>query len=406
MDLAYSPEENRFRDEVRAWITQNFDAPMRAMMAQSKNGYLDKEGQRLWQQRLYERGWVAPEWPVEYGGPDWTHTQRSIFYEECAGAGCPQVIAMGVKMVAYVLMKYGTAEQRARFLPPILRSEEFWCQGYSEPGSGSDLASLQMKAERGGDDYVLNGSKTWTTLAQWADWMFCLVRTSKESKPQAGISFLLIDMRSPGITVAPIVTLDSPMPGQQEINQVFFDNVRVPVSQLVGEEGQGWTCAKYLLEFERGNAWAPTLKHQLRKVREIALKEYAAGAPLFEQADFRRRYAELEIRLSAADASELRVFSGLKAGQSAGADANMLKLVATELQQDITELAFEAVGIYGQAKVRDTWAELQNRPADPRPGPVYAAPAAPAYFNYRKVTIYGGTSEIQRNIMSKILFGL
>ncbi|MFZ4603879.1 MAG: acyl-CoA dehydrogenase family protein, partial [Caulobacterales bacterium] len=254
MDLNFTAEDLAFRDEVRAWIKSAYDPQLKAQMAQSKNGYLDKAGQIAWQKKLYERGWVAPDWPAEHGGPGWTQAQRYVFNMEVSAAGCPLVSPMGLKMVAPVIMKFGSDAQKAKFLPPILRSDVWWCQGYSEPGSGSDLASLQMKAVRDGDDYVLNGSKIWTTHAQWADWIFCLVRTSVEKNRQDGISFILVEMKTPGITIQALPTLDGPMEGQQEVNQVFFDNVRVPAENRIGEEGKGWTYAKYLLEFERGNA--------------------------------------------------------------------------------------------------------------------------------------------------------
>lgn len=310
---------------------------------------------------------------------------------------------MGLKMCAPVVMAFGTPEQKAQHLPPILSSDIWWCQGYSEPGSGSDLASLQMKAERDGDDYVLNGSKIWTTHAQWADWMFCLVRTSSVGKPQEGISFLLLPMTLPGIQIKPLPTLDGPAEGEQEINQVFFDNVRVPVTNRIGEENKGWTYAKYLLEFERGNAYAPGLMHMLRKVKKIAALERAdAGGALIDDPDFRSRIAELEIAVESLNATELRVFSGRGAGKAVGPASSMLKLAGSETQQAITELALEAVGTYAAPFVRDTWATTN----DGRAGPDYAGPVAPSYFNYRKTTIYAGSSEIQKNIITKLVLGL
>jgi len=401
MDLAFSADDLRFRDDVRAWIAENFDPKLKAMQAQSKNGYLDKDAMVAWQKKLYERGWVAPDWPVEHGGPGFTATQRYIFNMEMASAGTPATSPMGLKMVAPVLMAFGSDAQKAQHLPPILRSDIWWCQGYSEPGSGSDLASLQMKAERDGDHYVLNGSKIWTTHAQWADWMFCLVRTSQEKSRQEGISFVLVDMRTSGITVQALPTLDGPLEGQQEVNQVFFDNVRVPVANRIGEEGKGWTYAKYLLEFERGNAYAPGLKTALAKAKRLAQYEGVANDP-----DFARKVAELEIRIAALDATELRIFSSLSSGKSVGAASSMLKCAGTDTQQAISELALEAVGLYAAPFVADTWAELQGRSNAPRPGPEYAAPIAPAYFNYRKTSIYAGSNEIQRNIMAKLVLGL
>lgn len=401
MDLAFGPEDLKFRDEVRAWIAENFDAKLKAMQAQSKNGYLDKASMVAWQKKLYERGWIAPDWPVEHGGPGFTPTQRYIFNMEMAAAGTPQTSPMGLKMVAPVIMAFGTDEQKRTFLPPILRSDIWWCQGYSEPGSGSDLASLQMKAVRDGDHYVLNGSKIWTTHAQWADWMFCLVRTAQEKNRQDGISFVLVDMTTPGIAVQALPTLDGPVEGQQEVNQVFFDNVRVPVANRIGEEGKGWTYAKYLLEFERGNAYAPGLKTALAKARRLAQYEGVANDP-----DLARKFAEMEIRIAALDATELRIFSSLSSGKSVGAASSMLKCAGSEAQQAISELALEAIGHYAQPFVADTWAEVQGRSNAPRPGPDYAAPVAPAYFNYRKTSIYAGSNEVQRNIMAKMVLGL
>jgi acyl-CoA dehydrogenase len=407
MDLEFTAEDLAFRDEVRAWIKDAYSPELKAMMAQSKNGYLDKEGQITWQKKLYERGWAAPDWPVEHGGPGFTPNQRLIFQMETSAAGCPTVSPMGLKMVAPVIMAFGTPAQKEKFLPPILRSDVWWCQGYSEPGSGSDLASLQMKAVRDGDHYVLNGTKIWTTHAQWADWIFCLVRTSQEKKNQDGISFILVDMKTPGITVQALPTLDGPRQGEQEINQVFFDNVRVPAENRIGDEGKGWTYAKYLLEFERGNAYGPGLKHMLSKVRRIASLEMdGQGRTLLQDEDFRRRIAKLEVKVQALDMTERRVFAQAAAGQSIGASSSMLKCAGTDAQQAITELTLEAVGAYAQPFVQDTWAEIKGRSNTPRPGPDYAGPAAPVYFNYRKASISAGSNEIQRNIMAKLVLGL
>ncbi|MGE5566905.1 MAG: acyl-CoA dehydrogenase family protein [Parcubacteria group bacterium] len=403
MDLSFSPEDIKFRDEVRAWIAENYDEDLRRQLSQSKNGYLDKAGQIRWQKKLASRGWAAPDWPVEYGGPGFTPSQRYIFNMEMSLAGVPTSSPMGLKMVAPVIMAFGSDEQKKQHLPPILNSDIWWCQGYSEPGSGSDLASLQMRADRDGDFYVLNGSKIWTTHAQWADWMFCLVRTSFEGKPQNGISFLLLEMTTPGITIRPLPTLDGPPDGQQEINQVFFENVRVPVSNRIGEEGRGWTYAKYLLEFERGNAYAPGLMKMLEKVKKIASLEAAdSGEPLIRDPDFRRKLSDIEIRVEALNATELRIFSAMGSGQPVGPASSMLKLTGSETQQAITELTLEAVGNYALPFVEDTFAPTN----EPRPGPDYAAPAAPAYFNYRKASIYAGSNEIQKNIMAKLVLGL
>jgi alkylation response protein AidB-like acyl-CoA dehydrogenase len=403
MDLAFSPEDLAFQQEVRDWIATAYDDDLRRQMAQSKNGYLDKAGQVKWQKKLFERGWVAPDWPVELGGTGFSPSQRYIFNMELALAGTPHPSPMGLKMCAPVIMAFGTEEQKAQHLPPILSSDIWWCQGYSEPGSGSDLASLKMSAIRDGDDYVLNGSKIWTTHAQWADWMFCLVRTSTEGKPQNGISFLLLRMDSPGIQIKSLPTLDGPAEGEQEINQVFFDNVRVPVANRIGEENKGWTYAKYLLEFERGNAYAPGLMNALRKVRKLAKLERADdGGALIDDPAFRDKIANLEIAVESLNATELRIFSGRSAGKAVGAVSSMLKCAGSEAQQAITELTLEAVGTYAAPYVQDTWAPTNEG----RAGPDYAAPAAPAYFNFRKASIYAGSNEIQRNIMAKLVLGL
>ncbi len=375
MDLAFSEEDKAFQREVRDWIAENYDEDLRRQMSQSKNGYLDKAGQVKWQKKLAARGWAATNWPVEYGGTGFTPSQAYIFNMEMSLAGVPTSSPMGLKMVAPVIMAFGTDEQKAQHLPPIINSDIWWCQGYSEPGSGSDLASLQMKAERDGDDYVLNGSKIWTTHAQWADWMFCLVRTDNSGKPQNGISFLLLRMDTPGIQIKPLPTLDGPATDEQEINQVFFDNVRVPVSNRIGEEGKGWTYAKYLLEFERGNAYAPGLMNQLKKVRTIAAAELSdSGEPLIRDRDFQRKLAEMEIRIESLNATELRIFSAMGSGEPVGPASSMLKCAGSEAQQAITELALEAVGGYAAPFVQDTWAVTN----EPRPGPDNAAPAPPS----------------------------
>ncbi|MDP1632856.1 MAG: acyl-CoA dehydrogenase family protein [Caulobacter sp.] len=403
MDLAFSDADKAFQREVRDWISENYDDDLRRLMSQSKNGYLNKAGQVKWQKKLAAKGWAATNWPDEHGGAGFTPSQAYIFNMEMSLAGVPTSSPMGLKMVAPVIMAFGSDAQKARHLPPILNSDIWWCQGYSEPGSGSDLASLQMKAERDGDDYVLNGSKIWTTHAQWADWMFCLVRTDNSGKPQNGISFLLLEMTSPGILIKPLVTLDGPADNEQEINQVFFDNVRVPVANRIGEEGKGWTYAKYLLEFERGNAYAPGLMNALQKVRKIAAAETSdGGAPLIEDPDFRRKLAEMEICIETLNATEMNIFAAMGSGKPVGPASSMLKCAGSEAQQAITELALEAVGGYAAPFIQDTWANTN----EPRPGPDYAGPAAPSYFNYRKASIYAGSNEIQRNIMAKLVLGL
>jgi alkylation response protein AidB-like acyl-CoA dehydrogenase len=402
MDLSFSKEDLAFRDEVRAFIAEAYTPDLRAKNAQSKNGYLDKESMRKWQRALYAKGWIAPNWPKEYGGPGWTPTQKYIFDLETSAAGTPVVSAMGLKMVAPVIMAFGTEAQKKQHLPPILSSEIWWCQGYSEPGSGSDLASLSMKCEDKGDHFLLNGSKIWTTHAQWADWMFNLVRSDPKVKPQEGISFILVDMTTPGIRVESIVTLDCPVPGQQEINQVFYDDVKVPKENLIGELNKGWTYAKYLLSFERGNAYSPGLKRALEKVKKTAAQTDASGHALVDDPAFRTKLDDLEIQISAMEYFELRMFSAMSAGQRPGAEASMLKCRGTELMQAISECAVEAIGYYAMPFVRDTWAKMN----EPRPGPDAAAPVTPYYFNLRKASIYGGSNEIQKNIMAKMVLGL
>lgn len=403
MDLEFTADELKFRDEVRAWIAEVFNDDLRKRISLSKNHTLDEEHQKAWQKLLANKGWLTINWPVEHGGPGWTQTQKYIFEMEMALSGAPRMSSMGVRMCAPVIMKFGTEEQKRKFLPPIRNSDVWWCQGYSEPGSGSDLASLSMSARREGDHYILNGSKTWTTYAQWADWIFCLVRTSKEEKRQNGISFILVDMKSPGITITPINTLDDTPPGEQEINSVFFDNVKVPVENLVGKEGEGWTCAKYLLTFERGSAYAPSCRTALRKAREIAKIEAAGGLPLAGDPDFARKLAELEIQIEALDATERRIFDKLSSGQSVGAMSSLMKTRGSEIGQKVTEIVLEAAGVYGQPFVQDTYAHYEGRSNEPLPAPEHLITSAGAYFNQRKTSIYAGSNEIQRNIMAQMI---
>lgn len=407
MDLSFTDEDLAFQKEVREWIAEAYTPELRARNAMSKNGYLDKDGMLEWQKKLHEKGWIAPNWPEEYGGGAFSAGQKYIFNMEMAAAGTPATSPMGLSMCAPVLMAFGSDEQKAKHLPAILSSDVWWCQGYSEPGSGSDLASLQMSAVRDGDDYILNGSKIWTTQAQWADWIFCLVRTSKEGKKQEGISFIIFPMDLPGISVSSLPTLDGPVDGQQEINQVFFEDVRVPIDgSLVGEENMGWTYAKYLLQFERGNAYAPRLKNALAKTKKIASIELSDGEPLINDPDFARKVMEMEMKVESLDAVELRIFSALSAGQAVGPESSMLKCAGSELQQEISELTLEAVGGYAAPFVQDTFAIARAGANSEMATPDYAAPAAPSYFNYRKTSIYAGSNEIQRNIMAKLVLGL
>ena len=407
MDLSFTPEDLTFQKEVRDWIGEAYTPELKARNEMSKNGYIDKEGIIEWQRKLDDKGWFVPNWPEEFGGPGMSASQRYILNMELSAAGTPTCSPMGRSMVAPVIMAFGNDAQKAEHLPKIKRSEIWWCQGYSEPGSGSDLASLQMSAVRDGDEYVLNGSKIWTTQAQWADWIFCLVRTSKEGKPQEGISFIVFPMDLPGISISPLPTLDGPVEGQQEINQVFFEDVRVPIERsLIGEENKGWTYAKYLLQFERGNAYAPGLKHSLEKTKKIASIEQSGGEPLIRDPDFARKVTDLEIWIEALDATELKLFSALSAGEAVGPESSMLKCQGSEAQQAISALTVEACGGYAAPFVQDTFAIARDGKNDDLATPDYAAPAAPGYFNKRKTSIYAGSNEIQRNIMAKMVLGL
>lgn len=404
MDLTFSDEDLAFQREVRSWLEQAWPQEMRDKQARSALGRLGKDDLVTWQKRLAEKGWAAVNWPKEYGGAAFTPTQKYIFDAERARVGAPGVVPFGISMVAPVIMRFGTQEQKDKYLPDILASNVWWCQGYSEPGAGSDLASLKTRAEDKGDHYLVNGVKTWTTMAQHADMMFCLVRTSQEEKRQLGISFLLIDMKSPGISVNPIITLDDPQPPYQEINMVYLEDVQVPKENLVGEEGKGWTCAKYLLEFERGNAYSPALKGALGHVRTVAASEQnGSGTPMLEDADFMARLHDVEVQVLAMEFTELRILGALAAGQNVGPESSLLKTRGTELQQAVTELLLEAIG---------SWA-LPRDDSTPAPddafvpvGPAYANGAAQDYFNTRKVSIYAGSNEIQRNIMAKMVLGL
>jgi len=400
MDLALTPEERAFQDEVRAFLDEALTPELRAAGRLATSVFMDPEYSLPWQRKLHAKGWVAPSWPAEYGGPGWSEMQRAIFAAECARAGAPSLPPQGLRMVGPCLMGYGTPEQKARYLPRMLSGEDFWCQGYSEPGSGSDLASLQMRADSDGDDYILNGSKIWTTHAQFANRMFCLVRTRFDGKPQAGITFLLLDMDIPGITIKPIITLA----GDHEVNQVFFDDVRVPKSGRVGAENQGWTVAKYLLEFERGGGSAPGLKVQLGRLRDMAADEGAdGGGRLIDDAAFRARLSAAEIAIEAIEMTELRVLAELSGGKNPGPASSMLKTAGTEAMQRIDELALDVAATYAAVDQ-----PMARRPGANTPpvGPVHSLVAAARYLNNRAASIYGGSNEIQRDIMAKLVLGL
>jgi alkylation response protein AidB-like acyl-CoA dehydrogenase len=398
MNLDYTPQELAFRDEVRAFMRSRMPPDIARKVLEHKR--LGKDDYVRWQRILYERGWIAPAWPVEYGGAGWNVVQQHIFEEESAQAGAPRVIAFGVNMVGPVIIAFGSEWQKTHYLARILSSEDWWCQGYSEPGAGSDLASLKTRAVREGDHYIVNGQKTWTTLAQYADMIFCLVRTSTGGKRQEGISFLLIDMRLPGVTVRPIVTFD----GEHEVNEVWFEDVKVPAENLVGEEGRGWTYAKFLLSHERtGIPGVSRSKRELRTLKYLASQERRNGRPLIEDPRFRDRIARVEIDLMALEITELRMLAADRRGHAPGPEASMLKIKGTEIQQALTELMADAVGPYGLPHLPQAWGDHW---LGERVGPEYAAPLAARYFNYRKVTIYGGSNEIQRNIVAQHILGL
>jgi alkylation response protein AidB-like acyl-CoA dehydrogenase len=404
MRLSFNAEELAFQKEVRDWITANMPPEVAEESRRSRTSHVSKERLLQWQKKLASKGWLCPNWPKEYGGPGWNSTQKFIFEMEMARADSPYLSSFSIKMVAPVLMKYGSEAQKKRFLPRIAAAEELWCQGYSEPGSGSDLASLRTKAERQGDHYIVNGQKIWTTNAHFADWIFCLVRTSNEGKRQEGISFLLIDMKSPGIRIDPIYLVDGTRtPMRHEVNQVFFTDVKVPVENRVGEENKGWTYAKYLLEFERGGqAHGPRLRKAFRHLQTLAKSQMDEGEPLSADPQWREKMAALEMELDAVEMNELMFYSSLKAGDAPGNMASIVKMRGTEVGQKITELAVEAVGWYGVP-----FTELRNYDSNVVPvGGEYVDDVAPRYFNNRKTTIYGGSSEVQRNVLAKAMLGL
>jgi alkylation response protein AidB-like acyl-CoA dehydrogenase len=399
MDPNFSPEEERFRSEVRAFVATQLPPAIRDKVLGHKR--LEREDFLTWVRILNTRGWVAPGWPRRFGGQEWDAARQLIFEEECALAGAPPVLSFGPRMVAPVIMTFGNQAQQEYFLPRILSGEHWWCQGYSEPGAGSDLASLKTRAERRGDTYIVNGQKTWTTLAQYANWIFCLVRTSSEGRPQTGISFLLIDMKTPGLRVRPIVMLD----GEHEINEVWLDDVEVPVSNRIGEENKGWTYAKFLLGHERvSNAALGASKRALRELKAIAAATpTGGGGPLLEVARFRDRIAEVEIDLMALEVMVLRVIAMDRERHTPGPEASLLKLHGSRIQQTISELAMEALGPYAalhqpQALAPD-WTGLLA-------GPPAGIGVTDRYLNYRKVSIYAGSNEIQRNIIAQHLLGL
>jgi alkylation response protein AidB-like acyl-CoA dehydrogenase len=402
MDLTLSPTELEFRDEVRAFLSENLTDRLRAGAMATPTVFAEPDIGREWQRILHEKGWLAYHWPVEHGGTGWTPMQRYIFEKECALAFAPGLPVLGLKLLGPVLSAFGTPEQKAHYLPRILSADDYWCQGFSEPGSGSDLASLKTQAVRDGDHYVINGSKIWTTHAHFADHMFCLARTDTTVKPQAGISFILIDMHQPGVTVRPIIGLA----GDHEVNEVFLDNVVAPVTDLVGNEGQGWTIAKFLLENERGGAClAPALLASLAQIRlEAANEPCGCDGVLAEDPFFQRSLAKIELDVQALEMTELRSLAELVHGRRPGPQTSLIKLVASSLRQEIDALAMRTFGYAGLQLTteRPLYGNTCDEPVHSKAAQV----AAPAYLNSRAWTIFGGSNEIQRTIIAKTVLNL
>ena len=400
MNVNLTAEEQAFRDEVRAFFAEKYPADIREK--QDKGIPLAREDTIRWQKILYEQGWFAVNWPEEYGGTGWTPVQKFIFADEMAAANAPAVVPFGVSMVGPVIYTFGSEEQKQRFLPDILASNVWWCQGYSEPGSGSDLASLKTRAERDGDHYIVNGTKTWTTLAHLADWIFCLVRTSSDvARRQEGISFLLIEMKTPGISVKPIITIE----GDREVNEVHFEDVRVPVGNLVGEEGKGWSYGKVLLQHERTNTAGPARsKNRLLLLKDKAARSIHDAAPLMDDRNFARKLAAVEIELKALEYTNLRTLASVATGKAPGPESSILKIKGTELEQAIDALFVEAAGYYALPYVPEQY--TVDFPDENRVGYGTETKSSLRYFNNRKATIYAGSNEIQKNIIAKHVLGL
>jgi hypothetical protein len=398
MDLRFTPEQEAFRAEVRTFLAEKLPARIANTVRSGRR--LSRADMAEWHSILNARGWLANHWPREWGGPGWDVVQKFIFEHECALANAPRIVPFGVNMLGPVLIRYGNEAQKRRWLPRILDGSDWWCQGYSEPGAGSDLASVKTTAVREGDHYVVNGQKTWTTLGHYANMIFCLVRTNREAKKQVGISFLLIDMNSPGVEVRPIITLD----GEHEVNEVFFTDVRVPVENLVGEEDQGWTCAKYLLTYERTNiAGAGLSAAVLERLKAFAAKQLKGGRPLADDPLFAARLARVEIELENMKTTNLRVIAAVAGGGVPGAESSMLKIRGTQIRQELSSLYRRAMGPYARPFIEEALAEGF---AGEAVGPSEAASAAVQYFNNRKLSIFGGSNEIQRNIVAKTILGL
>jgi len=400
MNVTFNDEELSFRDELRAFFRD--EMPPDVMEKRRLGVPLDRQDFVDFQQALFRKGWAGYNWPVEYGGTGWTAVQKYIFGIEMAESNAPGIITFGLGMVGPVIYTFGNEEQKRRFLPDILESNVWWCQGYTEPGAGSDLASLKARAELAGDHYIVNGTKTWTTLGQWADWIFCLVRTSTDvARRQEGISFLLIDMKTPGVTVTPIITIE----GEHEVNEVHFEDVEVPVENLVGEEGKGWTYGKVLLQHERtGTARVAHTNYRLKNLRRQAARPVRGATPLIEDHNFMRKLAVVEVELKALEFTELRTLAAVASGKAPGPESSILKLKGTELQQAVDELYLEAAGYYALPYVPSQYA--LDFPVDERVGEGDETRSSLTYFNFRKASIYGGSNEIQKNIVAKHVLGL
>ncbi len=401
MHLKLSDEDRAFQEEVRTFLADHLSEELRSKSAIQASIRTDPETAGEWAKILGRKGWLAYTWPTSMGGPGWDIVKRYIFESECALAGAPAVNSMGYRMIGPIIGKFGTQAQKDFYLPRIMQHDDSWCQGYSEPGAGSDLASLQTRAVADGDEYVINGTKIWTTGAHYANRCFCLTRTSTEGKKQEGISFVLIDMDTPGVTVQPILMIS----GDHELNQVFFDDVRIPKSNLIGEENDGWTVAKYLLEFERGAiAYTPTLKAGLDSIADIAeIESSGTGSKLMDNPTFASKLRDLEIRVMAAEYTEKRAMSALSQGQNPGAQSSMFKLMGSELGQEISELKMEAIGHYALPFLPESRIPSNNVKF---PGPEHTRTVTAKYLNGRASTIYAGSSEVQRTILSKQVLGL
>jgi len=402
MDLKFNADEEAFRARVVRFLEEKLPARLSAKVRGGLR--LTRADMAEWHAILNEQGWLANHWPEQYGGPGWSAVQKFIFENECALAGAPRIVPFGVNMLGPVLIKYGSEAQKRHWLPRILDGSDWWCQGYSEPGAGSDLASVRTTAvrtiENGETYYIVNGQKTWTTLAHYANMIFCLVRTAQDVRKQEGISFLLIDMNTPGVEVRPIITLD----GEHEVNEVFFTDVRVPAANLVGEENKGWTYAKYLLTYERTNiAGVGFSVAALEQLKAIAATQTKNGKPLSEDPAFAARMARVEIDLENMKTTNLRVIAAVAGGGVPGAESSMLKIRGTEIRQEISSLARRAMGVYGRPFVAEA---LKDGFTGETFGPAYASAAASRYFNNRKLSIFGGSNEIQKNIISKMILGL